>query len=219
MPINIGYSVKKTQRCSTKIDNQAGKDVGYSGLENNLSGALVKDWNDMIETLQTIRTISNRLAISLAVLVLLVICGGLLSAHGPDGLVTAPMAAFAAGVVGGFVGLQRRLKSMTSDDLTLLANSWVYVCLSPLVGGILAVVLYVLFISTLVSGELFPKFVPDDQSSTSKGFAEIFAVHGDSIAYAKMLFWSFVSGFSERFVTDIVSKFDTGPKGGKNDGV
>ncbi len=171
----------------------------------------------MTETLQTIRTISNRLAASLAVLVLLMIGGGLLSAHGPDGIVTAPMAAFAAGVVGGFVGLQRRLKSMTNDDLTLLANSWVYVCLSPLVGGILAVVLYVLFISTLVSGELFPKFVPDDQS-TQKGFAEIFAVHGDSVAYAKMLFWSFVSGFSERFVTDIVSKFETGPKGGKNDG-
>lgn len=175
--------------------------------------------NDMTEKLQTIRTISNRLAASLAMLVVLMIGGGLLSVQDPNEIITAPMAAFATGVVGGFVGLQRRLKSMSSDDLTLLANSWVYVCLSPLVGGILAVVLYVLFISTLVSGELFPKFVPDDPSRIGKGFAGIFAVHGDSVAYSKMLFWSFVSGFSERFVTDIVSKFETGPKGGGNEGV
>jgi hypothetical protein len=160
----------------------------------------------MTETLHAIRKISDRLAIGLAWLVLTVIGGGLLSDYGPwEGLITAPMAAFAAGVMGGFVGLQRRLKSMTNDDLELLANSWVYVCLSPLVGGILAVVRYVLFISTLVSGDLFPKLVPDP-GGTRKGFAEIFAVQGDAISYSKMLFWSFVAGFSERFVTDLVIK-------------
>lgn len=173
----------------------------------------------MTETQQTIRTISNRLAVCLVVLVVIMICGALLADYGQsEGIVTAPMAAFAAGVVGGFVGLQRRLKGMTSDDLTLLANSWVYVCLSPLVGGILAVVLYVLFISTLVSGELFPSFVPDQSATTHRGFAAIFAVHGDAVAYAKMLFWSFVSGFSEKFVTDIISKFDTDPKAHKDNG-
>ncbi len=40
-------------------------------------------------------------------------------------------------------------------------------------------------------------------------------VHGEAVDYAKMMFWSFVAGFSERFVTDIVSKFenDSGPSG------
>ncbi|TKB27433.1 hypothetical protein FCL47_04655 [Desulfopila sp. IMCC35006] len=169
----------------------------------------------MTEKLQAIRKISNRLAIALAVLVLLVICGAFLTLHRPEGkFVTAPIAAFSAGIIGGFVGLQRRLKLMSEDDLALLANSWVYVCLSPLVGGILAVVLYVLFISTLISGDLFPKFIPDSNElciEVKKGFSTIFAVHGESVDYAKMMFWSFVAGFSERFVTDIISKFETAP--------
>ena len=156
----------------------------------------------MTEKLLAIRKISNRLAFALVILVLLVI-----ARYSPEGgVINAPIAAFAAGIVGGFVGLQRRLKSMSDDDLALLANSWVFVCLSPLVGGILAVVLYVLFVSTLVSGDLFPKFVSDIRNlspESPKGFSEIFAVHGESVDYAKMMFWSFVAGFSE-----IISNFE-----------
>ena len=183
----------------------------------------------MTENLEAIRKISNRLATALAVLVVIVCAGGFL-AYQVEGVVTAPLAAFAAGVVGGFVGLQRRLKGMSEDDLTLLANSWVYVCLSPLVGGILAVVLYVLFISRLVNGDLFPKFVPDLQvfpdpkcipdplvpvHRNIKDFSAIFAVHGEAVDYAKMMFWSFVAGFSERFVTDIINNFE---RNGSSDG-
>ncbi len=184
----------------------------------------------MTEKLQAIRKISNRLATALVVLVFLIICGAFLTYNSPEGkFVTAPIAAFSAGIIGGFVGLQRRLKIMSEDDLTLLANSWVYVCLSPLVGGILAVVLYVLFISTLISGDLFPKFIPDAVPKLTpdtkelcievkKGFSDIFAVHGESVDYAKMMFWSFVAGFSERFVTDIISKFETVPGAGHQSG-
>lgn len=174
----------------------------------------------MTEKLQAIRKISNRLATALVVLVVVMVAGAFYAYLSPDGrAINAPIAAFAAGVVGGFVGLQRRLKSMSDDDLTLLANSWVYVGLSPLVGGILAVVLYVLFLSTLVSGDLFPRFVPDAPNPSpqlQKGYSAIFAVHGEAVDYAKMMFWSFVAGFSERFVTDIVSKFENGSgSGGK----
>ena len=106
---------------------------------------------------------------------------------------------------------------MTADDLMLLANSWVYVWISPIVGGVLAVVLYVLLISTLVSGDLFPTFVPSKVApcpTDRKGFSIIFCVHGESAVYAKMIFWSFVAGFSERFVTDIISKFEYSPNSG-----
>jgi phosphate/sulfate permease len=164
----------------------------------------------MTDKLEVIRKISNRLALALMILVLVMMVGAF-NAKSTDSRISAPIAAFAAGIVGGFVGLQRRLKGMTDDDLTLLGNSWVYVCLSPLVGGILAVVLYVLFLSTLVSGDLFPRFVPDapDPSAPSQnGYSKIFAVQGEAVDYAKLMFWSFVAGFSERFVTDIVSKFE-----------
>lgn len=164
----------------------------------------------MNENLENIRSISNRLATAIGLLVVIILIGALV-AYKFDDIVTAPIAAFSAGVIGGFVGLQRRLKSMSEDDLVLLAHSWVYVWISPIVGGVLAVVLYVLFISTLVSGDLFPEFVPDavDPCFTErKGFSIIFDVHGEAVDYAKMMFWSFVAGFSERFVTDIISKFE-----------
>ena len=167
----------------------------------------------MNEKLENIRKISNRLATALGILVIIIVAGAFI-AYRFEGIVTAPLAAFAAGIIGGFVGLQRRLKSLSEDDLVLLANSWVYVCISPLVGGVLAVVLYVLFISTLVTGDLFPKFGPDTVGSgvsDGKGFSEIFNVHGQAVDYAKMMFWSFVAGFSERFVTDIISKFENDP--------
>ena len=121
------------------------------------------------------------------------------------------MAAFAAGVIGGFVGLQRRLKRMSDGDLELMANSWVYIWLSPLVGGVLAVVLYILFVSGLLRGHLFPEFNGEATVDRS-GFAVLFNVEGTGRDYAKMLFWSFVAGFSERFVTDIISKFDDSSK-------
>ncbi len=164
----------------------------------------------MNERLENIRQISNRLAIAIASLVVLISIGAIIASI-YQGIITAPIAAFFAGVIGGFVGLQRRLKSMSSEDLLLLAHSWVYVWISPIVGGVLAVVLYVLFISNLVSGDLFPKFVPDvitAEEVIKKNFSVVFAVHGEAVDYAKMMFWSFVAGFSERFVTDIISKFE-----------
>ena len=167
--------------------------------------------------LENIRKISNRLAIALGLLVVLIAIGATV-AYNVEGVITAPIAAFSAGVIGGFVGLQRRLKGMSHEDLDLLAHSWVYIWISPMVGGVLAVVLYVLFVSTLVAGDLFPSFKPyeagpatDDTPLTSadqKGFSLIFNVQGGTVDYAKMVFWSFVAGFSERFVTDIISKFD-----------
>ena len=167
----------------------------------------------MNDKLEKIRTISNRLARSLAVLVAIFIPGALYAYTHPGSLITtAPMACFILGVIGGFVGLQRRLKKMSEDDLTLLANSWVYICLAPLVGGILAVVTYVLFVSGLLVGDLFPHFEPDVVSNASAaknpGLEVIFAIHGNASDYGKMLFWCFIAGFSERFVTDIISRFE-----------
>jgi hypothetical protein len=79
-----------------------------------------------------------------------------------------------SGFIGGFVGLQRRLKDLTPEDLQLISHSMVYTCLSPLVGGVLALLLYILFLSGLLSGDL----------------------------------WCFVAGYSERFVTDVIGRFE-----------
>jgi len=117
----------------------------------------------------------------------------------------------AAGVIGGFVGLQRRLKELTIQDLTLMSNSWIYTCLSPLVGGVLALLLYILFISKLVSGDLFPVFKPDaaQVGQAVTGFQTIMLQQADGYqSYGKLIFWSFIAGYSEHFVTDVMNRFE-----------
>jgi hypothetical protein len=125
-----------------------------------------------------------------------------------DSIYIVPLLVFASGVIGGFVGLQRRLKDLTLFDLELIAESWVYTALSPLVGGVLAFLLFILFLSGLLSGDLFPVFLPDSNSS-SESFLSIFEQHGEGHKeYAKLIFWSFIAGFSEHFVTDVISRFE-----------
>jgi ammonia channel protein AmtB len=127
----------------------------------------------------------------------------------PSAQFVIPAVVIASGFIGGFVGLQRRLRELTEADLELLASSWVHTCLSPLVGGVLALLLYILFLSELVSGNLFPQFVADDPARAASDFSSVLAQHATNYKdYAKLVFWSFFSGFSERFVTDVISRFE-----------
>jgi hypothetical protein len=118
-----------------------------------------------------------------------------------------PVVVVISGFIGGFVGLQRRLKDLTVDDLELIGSSTIYTWLSPLVGGVLALLLHILFLSDLLSGQLFPRFVAD--ANQDPGFVSIFQQQAQTYQdYAKLLFWCFVAGFSERFVTDVIGRFE-----------
>ena len=126
----------------------------------------------------------------------------------PVGSVALP-SVMVCGVIGGFVSLQRRLKDLTLQDLELLANSKVYLMLAPMVGGVLAMVLYLIFLSGLLRGDMFPEFVSLSSDKTT-GFPTIFeqyAKHGFS-DYAKLLVWAFIAGFSEKFVTNVLGRFE-----------
>src|ERR1043166_1352767 len=156
----------------------------------------------MNEKRLAIRTISNRLLLALGTLVALFVPAAIFAYENQRSvLVSTPLMVLCVGFIGGFVGLQRPLKPMSDDDITLLAHSWVYICLSPLVGGVLAVLTYVLFIAGLLEGHLFPKFVPDEAAPSVEGLRTIFQIHGTAADYAMLIFWSFVAGYSERFVT------------------
>jgi hypothetical protein len=147
--------------------------------------------------------VTRRLFIALIIPFVVVLT---IAAFVPDSRWVVPLIVIASGLIGGFVGLQRRLKDLTISDLQLIADSWIYTWLSPLVGAVLALLLYVLFLSELLSGQLFPHFIGDAKAI---GFASVFQQHGESYKdYAKLVFWCFVAGFSERFVTDIISRFE-----------
>ncbi len=124
-------------------------------------------------------------------------------------------ACFGCGLLGGFVSIQQRLKKFGNEDLELLSRSWFQVLLIPVYGGIFALVLYVGFLSKLVDGSLFPQFSSTPFSTpipTTEDIRNFFSQTYPSTGpdLAKLLFWSFVAGFSERFVPQILSQSEKG---------
>ena len=117
---------------------------------------------------------------------------------------------FECGIIGGFVSIQQRLRNINDEELSLLSHSWAMILVIPIYGGIFALVLYVLFISGLIEGELFPQFyVPAfSMPPTTQDIAEFLrTTYPTSGAdFAKLMFWTFVAGFSERLVPQIIQK-------------
>ena len=119
-------------------------------------------------------------------------------------------AGFLCAIIGGFVSIQQRIKNVSDEELTLLTKSWFQILLIPVFGGIFALVLYCLFLSQIISGSLFPDFyIPKPLTSAPDAtflidvFTKTYPQTGQDLA--KFLFWSFVAGFSERFVPQIIS--------------
>ena len=164
----------------------------------------------MAEKLALVKAVSARLVkvlIAWMVAAILIITVFSLVVHWIPVLIVT----LACGVLGGFISLQRRIKTFGLPDLRLLAESWYYTLLAPLTGGFLAVVLYAIFISELLKGGLFPEFVLDASDAAKPGtvtFQDIMLVHAVTVQdYAKLVVWSFIAGFSEKFVINILGQF------------
>jgi hypothetical protein len=123
---------------------------------------------------------------------------------------------FMAGIMGGFVSIQQRLKKIGTEELALLSESWFQILLIPIYGGIFSLVLYLLFLSGLLEGSLFPKFgipaatglahIPSpalDADSIRNFFQNTYPSSGQDLA--KLIFWCFLAGFSERLVPQIIT--------------
>lgn len=132
-------------------------------------------------------------------------------------------AGFLCGIVGGFVSIQQRIKTVSDEELSLLTKSWFQILLVPVFGGIFSLVLYCLFLSEIISGSLFPNFyIPPpvnanpDTSFMIDVFTKTYPATGEDLA--KFLFWSFVAGFSERFVPQIINNVTDKAVGQENAG-
>ncbi len=117
---------------------------------------------------------------------------------------------FVTGAIGGAVSFERRVQSLPSrgeslGDLVEL-NEGTGLYLSPITGGIFAIVLYLLFASGLVDGPIFPKLSgPTVPAGTLSEFAS--KIHPATTQdWGKLLAWSFVAGFAERFVPDTLDR-------------
>lgn len=117
---------------------------------------------------------------------------------------------FLAGLIGGFVSIQQRLPKIGLNELHELSDSWLSILLIPINGGIFAMVLMLMFLSGILEGSMFPKYTHAtiDHTEIVESFLNwlttTFPTTGPDVA--KLLFWSFVAGFSERFVPQIIRK-------------
>ena len=98
------------------------------------------------------------------------------------------------GALGGFISSQRHVQSIASvgESLTDMTNLYFFgsnLTASAISGAVFAAVLFMLFAGGLVQGGLFPKWpVPENGDFWQE--------------FAKLLTWSFIAGFAERFVPD-----------------
>ena len=82
-----------------------------------------------------------------------------------------------------------------------------YFSIPPLVGAISAAILYVVFASEIVAGPFFPNFSCELYHGCNKFQSFLTAWSpAEPQDYAKAIIWGFISGFSERFVPDILNK-------------
>jgi hypothetical protein len=116
---------------------------------------------------------------------------------------------FGCGLTGGFVSIQQRLNKIGDPELEILSRSWFQILLIPIYGGIFALVLYVLFISGIIQGHLFPEFyipAPEGAIPTAAYIKRVLLETLPSTGqdFTKLVFWSFFSGFSERYVPQVI---------------
>lgn len=88
------------------------------------------------------------------------------------------------------------------------------------VAVVFAFLLYLLFMSGLVSGDVFPTFSYIEVGNGGDYVSmEEFLIKVKPASYkdvAKVLVWSFIAGYSERFVPNLISRvIDTGAGGGQ----
>lgn len=135
------------------------------------------------------------------------------AAAGQGGTTWLILFVFAGGLIGGFVSIQQRMPSIALDELRELADSWLSILLIPVNGGVFAIILMLMFLAGILQGAMFPEFVhPSIDTSSESGVLESFSTWLDMTFpktgpdIAKLFFWSFVAGFSERFVPQIIRK-------------
>ncbi len=119
-----------------------------------------------------------------------------------------------AGMLGAFFSALTRLYDVDQASIALITPTiqqlggrylMMYSLVPPVIGAIAAVVLYLVFIGKLLEGALFPSISCEpNQVCTTLMDIMNFYVPSKPEDYGKVLVWSFVSGFSERLVPDVM---------------
>ena len=118
------------------------------------------------------------------------------------------------GVLGAFFSALTRLYKVDEAGAALITPTvgslsdkylFMYSFVPPMIGAIAAAVLYLLFISKLVEGTLFPTLAckPGKDCSTMQGLMH-FYFPAEAADYGKTMVWAFIAGYSERLVPNLL---------------
>lgn len=118
------------------------------------------------------------------------------------------------GAMGGLLSMQQRYQSISRegdpiDNISELTQGWSRLFLPAISGAIFAGLLYMMVIGGLLQGDLFPAIPKATENPEGVGLLDLLQ-HGrpdSSSSYAKLIIWSFLAGFAERFVPDTLSGF------------
>ncbi len=119
-----------------------------------------------------------------------------------------------AGMLGAFFSALTRLYHVDDAGAALITPTigelggkymFMYASVPSVIGAIAAVVLYLVFVSDLVGGDMFPSIecTTADGCKSISGLMQHYWPESPS-DYGKALVWSFIAGFSERFVPDLL---------------
>ncbi len=125
------------------------------------------------------------------------------------------LAIFLIGAGGGVISTYFRLKNIAPEHLE--ANAILQIYVSPVIAGLLGWVCYAFFLTGMLPGPLFPAFAGADAPYIS--FSSVFRiVPASSLDAAKALLWSFVAGFSEKLIPNILDKLAARMEAAAEDG-
>ena len=137
-------------------------------------------------------------------------------AGGPFSLVI-----FMVGTVGGCANNFRRVQKMTTgslpkEDLTTRRLITIQIYTSPILGGVFAYALYLIFMAGFLQGSFFPSFKSATEPYETYANFVALTQPATNADVAKAVLWAFIAGFSERLVPNFIDKIakeaDTGSK-------
>src|SRR5262245_61089047 len=120
---------------------------------------------------------------------------------------------FLTGGFGGMLSAYRRFRLISPGPPTDQAPPHALpmdAYLSPLLGAMFGVILYLVMMTGIIQGDFFPRFRGLDQPYS--GLFSVFNGAGPAEVKdaVKTVFWAFLAGFSERFVPDLLGR--VGPR-------
>lgn len=132
-----------------------------------------------------------------------------------------------AGMIGGTVSATIRLGEIPTggdplSSIHTLRNTRAILNFSPMLGGIFALVLLLLFLGGVFEGVIFPKFAKlamvagEAEKPLQWKFASSLLPER-SVDFALLFLWSFIAGFAEKFVPDALDRLVTRAKKGEDE--